>query len=105
MLHKLLRKQKWLIVDCLREAGVGTRKMPGADFLQVIKGGCREQNGSDLLPLPYVLACRARVVPVEAMVAVQQGALFLVLPSEDDCHSLESWRGKGGQGCEKWDVI
>ena len=104
-LHNLLRKQKWPIVDFFKEAGVGTRKIPGADFIQVIKGVRREQNGSELLPLPYVLACRPRVVSVEEMVAVQQGALSLVLPSEDDSHSLESWRGKGGQGCGEWDVI
>ena len=37
-LHNLLRKQKWPIVDFFKEAGVGTRKIAGADFIQVIKG-------------------------------------------------------------------
>ena len=104
-MRNLLRKQKWSIVDFFRAAGVGTRKIPGAGFIQVIKGVCREQNRSELLALPYVLVCRPRVVSVEDMVAVQQGALSLVLPSEDDSHSLESWMGKGGERCEKWDVI
>ena len=87
-----------------KEADVGTRKIPRADFIQVIKGGCREQNGSELLPLPYVLVCRSLVVVVEEMVAVQQGALSLVLPSEANAHSVESWMGKGGERWEKWDV-
>ena len=78
-LCNLLRKQKWLIVDFFREAGVGTRKIPGAGFIQVIKGVCREQNRSELLALPYVLVCRPRVVSVEEVVAVQQGALCLTL--------------------------
>lgn len=84
---------------------MGRRKIPGADFIQVVKGVWREQNGSELLPLPDVLVCRPGVVPVGEMVAVQQGALSLVLPLEDNSHSLESWRGKGEQGYEKWDVI
>ena len=79
MLCNLLRKQKWSIVDFFREAGVGTRKIPGAGFIQVIKGVCREQNRSELLALPYVLVCRPRVVSVEEVVAVQQGALCLTL--------------------------
>ena len=97
--HNLLRKQKRPIVAFFGEAAVGTRKMLGAGFLQVILGAGREQNGSEVLPLPYV--CRPRVAAVEEMVLFQQGALSLVLPSEDDCHSLESWRGRRGQGCEK----
>ena len=84
---------------------MGMRKILGADFIQVIKGVCREQKGSELLPLPYVLVCRPRVVSVEEVVAVQQGALSLVLPSEGDSHSLESWMGKGRERCKKWAVI
>ena len=72
---------------------MGMRKILGADFIQVIKGVCREQKGNELLPLPYVLVCRPRVVSVEEVVAVQQGALSLVLPSEDDSHSL--WKAGG----------
>ncbi|KAM6033126.1 LOW QUALITY PROTEIN: acrosin-like, partial [Theristicus caerulescens] len=49
-LHNLLHKEKWLVVSFFKEAGVGTRKMPGADFIPVIKGvrtavrSCEEQS-------------------------------------------------------------
>ena len=92
-LQDLLHKHKWPMVDFFKEAVLGTRKIPRADFIQVNKRVCGEQNGSDLLPLLYVLACKPGVVLVEEMVAVQQGALSLVLPSEDDSHSL--WKAGG----------
>ena len=79
-LHNLLRKQKWLIVSFFREAGVGMRKILGADFIQVIKGVCREQKGSELLPLPYVLVCRPRVVSVEELWRFSKGHFLLSYP-------------------------
>ena len=84
---------------------MGMRKILGADFIQVIKGVCREQKGSELLPLPCVLVCRPRVVSVEELWRFRKGAFCLVLPSEGDSHSLEGWMGKGRERCKKWAVI
>jgi len=92
-MYNLLCKQKWLIVEFFGEAGVATRKILGADFIQVMRGVWREQNGSELLPLPAVLVCRPGVVAVGEMVAVQQGAHSLVLPSESG--NLEGKRRAG----------
>ena len=93
MLHNLLHKQKWPMVAFFKEAGMGTRKIPRVDFIQVIKGVCREQNGNNLLTELYVLTCKPRVVLVEEIVVVQQGVLLLVLPSEDSSQSL--WKAGG----------
>ena len=95
-MYNLLCKQKWPIVEFFGEAVVGRRKIPGADFIQVIRGVWREQNGSELLPLPMSLCADLGWFQWGKCCWFSKGHFLLSYPQ-----SLEIWRGKGGQGCEK----